>query len=167
MIIDSTYFKGLINIPNIDNPEVSEDLDEYIEEHEPAFLREVLGLSLYNAYKEAPADYADLINGVEYINGNGKTVRYEGLEKAIAHYTWFHWTRDKASATTGVGEAINQTDNAKRVSPASKLVRVWNKMIDYVDELRNYLYTNRTEYTQWYSDNVCYRNWARINELGI
>lgn len=85
MLIDRTYFVGELNIPNTSKSEISSLLDWFIEKYETKFLRDVLGLDLYNALKaglqESTVDqkWTDLIQGVEYTDLNQKTRLWRGF----------------------------------------------------------------------------------------
>ena len=84
MLIDSTYFRGRLNIPNTDKAATLERLNWFIEDEEQRLLKDVLGLGLYNAFiaglLEDPVDtlWIDLLHGATYVV-NGTSHHWEGL----------------------------------------------------------------------------------------
>lgn len=84
-LIDRTYFVGELNIPNTSQAAIGSAVDLFIEQYEEKLLNEVLGYTLYKAFKAGlqviPVDqkWTDLIEGVEYIDLNSKTRFWKGL----------------------------------------------------------------------------------------
>jgi len=85
MLINNTYFVGEILVANRDQAAVRSRLDWFISKYEPIFLEKVLGYNLYKALKAGygaiPADqkWIDLVEGCEYQDSAGRTVRWQGL----------------------------------------------------------------------------------------
>jgi hypothetical protein len=85
MLIDRTYFVGELNIPNTNQAAIGSQVDLFIEQYEDQLLNEVLGYSLYKAFKagmqEVTVDqkWTDLIEGVEYTDVNSKVRFWKGL----------------------------------------------------------------------------------------
>lgn len=173
-LIDHTYFHSSINIPNIDKPAISEALTMFINEYEQDLLLSLLGLRLYNAYLATPTDarFIDLVNGVVYSAPEGSK-KWKGLKMAlagsnysiIAYYIYFLWTRNEATDTTGVGEVVNTTSNAKRVSPVDKQVFAWNKMVRWACELYDFLEAKQSVYPEW--NNHIWYELSFINNLNL
>jgi hypothetical protein len=69
-LIDSTYFVGELNIPNTDQPAVLNALNFFIERYEVEFLRQTLGILLYQDFMTALGQnpttgvYANVSGGV-------------------------------------------------------------------------------------------------------
>lgn len=83
-LIDSTYFIGTINIPNVADTAIGERLTWFINKYEPELLRDVLGYELYKSFiaglQAVTVDqiWLDLLYGSDFIF-NGRTNRYRGL----------------------------------------------------------------------------------------
>ncbi len=106
MLIDASYFVGMINIPNKDNNDVLSLIDWYIGKYEVDILRDCLGMDLYRQFMTAlgqtpagsgqPARYLyvsggvadpenvsqewiDLLNGKEYVGLDSRLHKWQGF----------------------------------------------------------------------------------------
>lgn len=77
MIIDSTYFVNKLNLPQVGNTEGLADVNNFIDQYEPEYLRCVLGNDLYNAFINGvdgsglPDDrWLDLLQGKDFTYRN-------------------------------------------------------------------------------------------------
>lgn len=170
-IVTVSDFKGMIMIPQIGSPintgaetvlPVNSALTELIDEKEPEALTKLFGYNLYRALKNGlaadPIDqrWIDLRDGSETeINGVWKA--YAGVKPLITRYVYYWWLRENATQSTGVGEAINKTENAYRVGPAQKQVTAWNDMVKSCKSTLDFLYTNQSVYPEFIqpSQNGC------------
>lgn len=158
-LIDTSYFVNELNVPNADKPEVSEQLEAFIDKYEKRFLADLLGHGLYtdftNGLASQPVDdiWTDLKNGTNYTY-NQRRYNYPGIKNAIANYVYYWFMRNRATETTGIGEVVNKTDNAVRVSGSVKMSRAWNEMVTDVWKLVSFLDTNAVIYPgwSWYND---------------
>lgn len=142
MIIDYTYFKSDIQIPNLDKTWVLENLNNFITEYEKTILVDLLGYDLYKKFIEGVEAneqiYLDLRDGKEYTveySGSDYTVKWAGLKNdekisLLAYFTYFYLVRDNQIPLTGTGTVINANDNSKVVSPVDKLSNAWNKGVE-------------------------------------
>jgi hypothetical protein len=84
-LIDHTYFTEDILIPGLENTDILEKVQAFIEHNEPVLLRDVLGYELWSALKtgleaETPAQkWTDLVYGTEYTNYSGYKTIWPGL----------------------------------------------------------------------------------------
>lgn len=186
-IVSAQDFKGMIMLPQINaiintgvasvNP-VLDSLTEFIIEKEPEVLTKLLGFEMYNAMINAlnipdPAErWINLRDGVAY-TVNGISYVCLGVKPIILRYVYYWWLRQEATQTTGVGEAINKTENAQRTSPAQKQTTAWNDMVKLCKSTYHYLYANLSLYPEFhvqsYDVSDCYYlgytyRWRR-NEL--
>lgn len=147
-LIDHTFFVGELNIPNTDRPDVQERLQYFIRKYEPMFLRQALGEALYGAFsnglEEEPIS-------VGWGNLKARLVLEDGDFKysPIAAYVYYWYMRDQATVTTGVGEAVPNTDNAQRASAMQKMVSAWNEMCYEVASLHTFLNASPEVYQPW------------------
>ena len=176
-LIDTTYFHTSINIPNIDSISVSENVIMFIDEYEPELMLDLLGLNLYQTYLSNPSTqrFVELTNGTLYITKTGEHKKWKGLKNTIgsnkysliAYYVYFYITRNTATITTGIGEVLNKTDNANRVSPINKQVDAWNKMVRWIYELYDFLEEKKSIYPEWQKAYCFEENYRLINSMNL
>lgn len=187
-IINQTYFVGDLAIAGLDRPAVVERLNLFIEKYEDEFLRNVFGYGLYKALKAQWASYPavdekwlDLFDGKDY-EYSGRQRQFRGLVfensdgfssgtgqlmSPIANYIYWHYQKDVTTQTVGLGQAQSKAENAAMVSPATKMVRAWNEMSEWVDEFYKFIQTNYADYPEWDFDNSSIWKFKRTNEFGI
>ena len=85
----------------------------------------------------------------------------------IAYYVYFYITRNTATITTGIGEVLNKTDNANRVSPINKQVDAWNKMVRWIYELYDFLEEKKSTYPEWQKAYCFEENYRLINSMNL
>lgn len=149
-IIDKTYFDGgELNIPGTERVAVSEVIDEFISIYEPEYLVGALGYPLKKLLDQAGTPAAgtrfyELLNGAEYVDGQGYTKKWIGLKpkltSPIAKYVWYWFQRKNASYSTTMGEQKGKTENADNVGVDVKQMQHWNSMKRTTDDLWDYLY---------------------------
>lgn len=99
-LIDPSFFDGELNIANTDETSVLSVLQNYIDKYEPAYLKLLLGSTLYAsliaglAMDPVPAEWANLKNQLLVINGTSKV-------SPIANYVYFYLTRRSQSGSGG------------------------------------------------------------------
>lgn len=130
----------------------------------------LLGYELYKALKaqiDAGAPYSapwkDFIEGVEYTNFSGYTIKWNGLinpdkESFIAYYIYYKYVNDKISDSSGVGMVSSTVENSTKVSPIYKASSAYNKFVelygmigdnDFNPSAYNFLLTNEDDYDNW------------------
>ena len=119
-IVSSSDFQGEITIGQLEHRDVKANLNLFIEKYEPEFLDMLLGENLAEKLKD----------GLAEVTPDAKwSTLADKVRLACANYIYFHYMRDDVTSSTGAGEVIEQTDNAKRTTPHMKLVRAWNEMV--------------------------------------
>jgi hypothetical protein len=188
-LIDASYFVGELNIPNTSSPAIAERLQVFIDKYERQFLEDLLGYELWKLLdtqitqeeENSPATplprLAILLDGVEYTDSGGTLRKWRGLvyvdgalpRSLIANYVYWHWMKDQATQTTGLGEAATQAQNATLVSPTGKMVAACNEMARGVAQLHYFLNTNQADYPELVSSNKwgMYMLAANVNQFGI
>lgn len=163
-IIDYTYFKGKIVIPQVTNAAGRNEVNEFIEIYETEYLKKVLGYDLWKAFTEgivgSPGGYEqrwiDLLQGKEFTY-NGKNYKWDGFESLnqnpIACYTFYQYMNRPLN--TLVGTAVQNVDNNSKISPSRLMIMAWNTMVDSNRVLWMFLKANSSIYPEW--DQV---NWA-------
>lgn len=103
-------------------PKIISDIQAYIAKYEPRFLRMLLGKDVADNIEDYPALVALLAQPDE-----GTSV--------IAKYVYFLYSRDHMTFNTVAGEKLKNTENSSRTSPANRLIRVWNDMVNECREI--------------------------------
>ena len=170
--IDISYFVGKIDIPNTDVPGEggANALELFIKQGESDFLSRFLGVKMYlellsNTTFASPITgtgvWNDLIQGVEFTDSVGIDNVCEGLtgqfvyassgfkRSPIANYVYWEWMRQNSTQTVGIGEGVVQAENMRMVSPAPKMVRAWNEMVDWLWILHDYLVINKADFPNY------------------
>lgn len=191
MLIDISYFKGALKIPNIDKDPTAFE-QNYIAVYEAEILTKLLGNSLYqlliaNYVSGTPSIYVDLVEGKTYdveINEKTYSVKWNGLinsEKIslIAYYVYFKYLEQNYQQLTGLGVIQANSENANIVSPNAKMVWANNECsklagsYPYISDgdvtantlepsLFYFIANNLTDYPDFF-----YTPFNKINVLGI
>lgn len=177
-LIDATYFVRDINIPNTDNPTISEELVALINASEPPFLRELMGVELYNAFKAGieavtpDQKWLDIRDGKEYTY-QGTTVRWEGLRNStlkqslIADHVFVDWINTRVQQWSGTAVTISTSqDNSTAVSPATLMSRAWNSMTKSVESFYLFMEASEATYPEW-KRHYSAKLQTRINAFGL
>jgi len=157
MIIDKSYFKGNLRIPNVqtdlaplgDRTGNQVDLDEYVLLYEKELMIYALG---YEAYKSFIASFdgngdvlpgadqrwKDLIDGKEYTNAQGTLVKWEGLRyqlgafkySLIADYVFSKFLNDHSRTFSGTGMVKEGATGATVESSIPRVAESWDTFID-------------------------------------
>lgn len=169
-IIDHTYFKGDINIPNIAPGKPGGDnLDWHIQTYESEYVTRLLGLNLADSLIAGVSGVKsgavmtganfDLLKGAAFIDSNGNRNKWCGLIgdtigedykfSPIANYVYWQRMRQRSSQTVGIGEVISRSENSVPISPADKMVRAWNKMVDWNWILHDFICSRESVYPDY------------------
>src|SRR5574343_349333 len=142
MFIDSTYFVGEIQIPNVTANATA--ITQAINQYEKEILIQLLGYKLYSLLVAdctlgVPATqiYKDLVNGVEFVHdpdGEAITLKWEGLKNSslqslIAYYVFYKYVERDVTRLYGTGISMVQPEKGfERVSPVNKMLNAWERM---------------------------------------
>ena len=175
-IITYNYFKGTLNLPHTGSGQGQVFITQYITQFEIEFLRLALG---YELAKELVANIAstddkwkDLRDGVEYQNSRLMLDRWNGFKdetnwiSPIANYVFYKIVDKGIVELSGVGAIQPEAENAQRLYPQLMLVDTWNRMVDMVRILHDFLRLNRDTYPEfnYYTPTTVAK---KINEFGI
>lgn len=160
-LIDISFFFGELNIAQ--KTESAGSVGLFIDELEPRLLTDLLGYELYKAFLTGiaagspAAKWLALRDGKEYTNRAGHLTYWDGLvfskgtakKSLIANYVYWFWMADQSTVTTGTGEKTSAAANAVDASPARKMVRAWNQMVQWNWELIEFLLSNEADYPEF------------------
>lgn len=145
-LINTSYFIGEINLPNIDKK--INTYNAAIEQYEKEILINLLGYELYTEFIAAIAlpgpdqKWLDLRDGAEFTmeyNGQDITLKWEGLindEKIslIAYYCYYKIRKRDVSLTTSVNEVRGKLENSETVNETRKIINAWRLMLSLYGE---------------------------------
>jgi len=162
-IITYLDFNGEQTIAQTSNQGVRENLQVFIDEYEPEFLKALLGNVLAKEFVDGlvlvPVDPPT--NPPTYLPIDPKwlSLRDEtDLKKMLVCYVYYWYIQNESSTTAGTGEVKSANENSKPVSNWDKQVKAWNKMVkmtrifdlsttDYPDYVRPFWFT----WNYWWS----------------
>lgn len=151
-IIDYTYFKGKLLIPNaVEDTDVQAYLTTLITEFQYDFLVDLLGNTLYPqfaAWFVAPLDTTNPFNGLlegENFDLDGKDYVWVGLRNTqkvspLANYVYVKWMELKAATqSVSTGETKGKSKNSEPANPTPKIVTQWNAMTEMLCAYQAYM----------------------------
>lgn len=143
--INLNYFTRSIFLPNSDaNKPEGQQLLAFIAQYEPEFLVKFFGVTLaglvqteINTSGSVGGAVQKIVEGCDFVNQSGITKRWVGLKNAtyispIANYIYYLVQFQRESSSTGLGEMLQQTQNATRTTADAKNTFAWNQMVDYL-----------------------------------
>lgn len=152
-LIDTTYFVRDLSLP-VD--EVSAELTLYINTYEPEILTKILGYDLYDAFVTALSgtpgtEWTNLRDGCEYDIGS-VTYKWRGLintnkESLIANYVWYNFVCNSDFYNAGIRKL--NTENSIPVNPRPKQVKIYNQMVNWINEMNQFITNNLTSYPNY------------------
>jgi len=156
MIIDKSYFKGNLNVPNVQSDLVplgdrqgnQVNLDEYILEYEKKVMIDALGYEAWKSFASsfetngdlkpgAEQRWIDLVDGKEFTSGNGDLVKWEGLRytlgtfkySLIADYVFAIFLNDTSRTFAGNGMVKEAFKTGETESSIPRIAEAWNRYV--------------------------------------
>lgn len=181
MLIDQSYFKGLLNIGDIalgNSPVVGNTVTTtFIPLYEEQYLKKALGITLYTAFiagldeDPIPQKWADLKNGVVY-EYNGRECEWQGFVNSnkvspIANYVYCEYVSATAVSMTNAGAEVANKQNATVVPVSFKIQRAWSDMLTMTDSLFYFLHAKHDDYDWSYHHHCAQRHFGLRNSFGI
>jgi len=149
VLIDSSYFFGELDIPNI--RERQNTIDSNIEKYEKEFLICLLGQALFKEFQTAldagplvEQRWIDLKDGADFtldFFGTQVPLKWNGLvntEKVspIAYYVYYKIRLEDLTTTMGSAEVVAKHENSVAANARRKMVNSWSKMLDLYGSIR-------------------------------
>ena len=173
-LIDQSYFRGEVNLPNLDKR--INTFNSFLDQYEKEILIDLLGLELYDLFIAGLAvqptvdqKWLDLRDGADFdLNYNGRIIKLhwiglKNLDKKslIAYYAYHKIRKSETSTTTSVNEVRGKLENSKTVNESRKLINAWNLMLKSYGETF-YFDKYSTEYDT-YNDSPSAFNFLNMN----
>lgn len=159
-MIDKTYFqKRLTAIPNLNESNIEVQLNNYLDIYDEQYRVNVLGQELSDEFtaglEEAVIDakWLALRDGANF-EYDGIKYQWKGFlrstkESPIANYVMWHIVRDSNDELTGIGVVKSTGENSKVLSPVSRMVNIYNKMVAENRILEKFILANESDYTSY------------------
>lgn len=163
ILIDKTYFKGELSLPNVPVSSFDEahsgvalalqsvgekDLCVFADKYIVDYLIRLIGREMTDRFlieiaKETPDDiWSNLKNQLLVEIGTHKA-------SPLANYVYYWIMRDARTKTTQAGEADPEFDNADNVNNHYKLVKAWNDMANMTCIIEKWLCKNIQDYKEY------------------
>ncbi len=141
--ISSTDFVGPLKI--VANEFKSVDLDQYADTYTEEYLNRILGeAAVIDIAAQTLTKWTDILDGVDYVDVNGKRRRFEGLVKSLLNFIYFEFIRDSATPTQA-GKMKAKASNSERASGAylyNLCILKYNTGVRIVNTLSDFLEAN-------------------------
>lgn len=113
-VINIDNFVGWVKI--VANQFKEEDLDEYVTLFREQYLRQIVGDAAYSDIDtQTRQKWTDLLDGVNYVDADGKRRHHNGLVKPLVYFIYFEYVRDNFTATQ-VGRVKGKSENSERAN---------------------------------------------------
>lgn len=188
-VVDTSFFIGDIEVPNLNQGPNKTDMENSIALYEKEVLLALFGYPMYKEFAAANPVSGDkwykLIYGEEFtfeFEGETVTRYWDGLKGAtkkslVAYYIYFMHRRKKASYMAGLGaEVESKNENSELTSLPEKLQYIWNEFVSmYGDSCiedehendepsaYNYILAKKADFAYWEFTS----QGGEINRLGI
>ena len=102
-----------------------------------------------------------------YSNSSSSSSGTSVKQSLIANYVYYWYMREAASSTTGIGEALPVAENTQNANPAYKMQRAWMQLMDWVQELLEFMNQKRDDYPEFFYHSVPSLFRHTVNAFGI
>ena len=140
VLISSSDFTGKWAIPQTS----FSDLDSFINDTEEAYLIDLLGVDLYNAFKldltggvPVTARYLTIFNALNYDYAN-KIYRSKGMKEMLKGFIFFDYMRNVRFKATTQGIVVNSSDTSQSVITGN-LYQYLNEAINIAEVIQTYI----------------------------
>jgi len=71
-------------------------------------------------------------------------------------FVWFHYVEDQTVTIAGNGSFATEIESGRRKSAWKKMVRVWNEMVDSLEEMMFWVQKNSDKYPDFNPDQTLF-----------
>jgi hypothetical protein len=143
-LIDYTYFKNNIHLPNTNDADVRTYIAGMVTRWQYDFLQKIMGPALYEQFEDwyavDPSDTTNifyyLLNGKTFVEG-GKSYNWVGLVNTLktsplANYVYYRIQENNITQTTSTGEVKTNAQYSAPSVAMPKMVGAWNEMAEWL-----------------------------------
>lgn len=143
-IILPSDFKGFYKIAA--NSYKSELLQDYIDQFQKKYVRDIIGDVAYLAAKGTnKTKWTDLFGGADYVDNYGKNRHSDGLQDSLKGFIYFEFTRDNFVSSNN-GAAKNTSENSTPLTAIEISTIAASRFNISVDNLKSDIYIFLTEH---------------------
>lgn len=131
---------------------INDKIESYIDAYEESYLRELLGINLFNLYKAdvvnhlpVTASYLTITNPL-FIEQNGYSIISNGIKDMLLGFIFFEYVRDNKIKQSMSGSVVNSVDNSNNDFTQEFLFQRYNESIDIYKNIQLYIELNKTIY---------------------
>jgi hypothetical protein len=131
---------------------INDKIESYIETYEESYLRELLGIDLFNLYKAnvvnhlpVNSSYLTITNPL-FIEQNGYSIVSKGIKDMLLGFIFFEYVRDNKIKQSMSGSVVNSVDNSNNDFTQEFLFQRYNESIDIYKNIQLYIELNKATY---------------------
>lgn len=149
---------------------VQNSFTSQLAKYETNFLREVLGVKMYNELKAGlladpiAAKWSNLKDGCDFTYTDGYDYHLRGLKEALKYYSYVMYQKSVLTTSTIQANVTKKSDIVTIAEPTNKIVDAINKCIDLLEEIDFYVSWKSDDYPNFIFTNP-FAN--RVNQLAI
>ena len=137
-------------------------IDSYIEKYEDYYLSQLLGASLSSAFISnltagVPTNpiYLTIFNPLSY-DFNNKVITSNGIKEMLLGFIYYHYVSDSDQIQTSIGTVAPSNENSVGVGLNTLIMSRFNRGLDTMLAIQNYIYENRSTYPTYNGQPVKY-----------
>ena len=134
---------------------INDKIESYITTYEESYLRELLGINLFNLYKAdvvnhlpITASYLTITNPL-FIEQNGYSIISNGIKDMLLGFIFFEYVRGNKIKQSMSGSVVNSVDNSNNDFTQEFLFQRYNESIDIYKNIQTYIELNKTIYSTY------------------
>jgi hypothetical protein len=131
---------------------INDKIESYIETYEESYLRELLGIDLFNLYKAnvvnhlpVNSSYLTITNPL-FIEQNGYSIVSKGIKDMLLGFIFFEYVRDNKIKQSMSGSVVNGVDSSNNDFTQEFLFQRYNESIDIYKNIQLYIELNKATY---------------------
>ena len=134
---------------------INDKIESYIETYEESYLRELLGINLFNLYKADVANHLPVtdsyltITNPLYVEQSGYSIVSNGIKDMLLGFIFFEYVRDNKIKQSMSGSVVNGVDSSNNDFTQEFLFQRYNESIDIYKNIQLYIELNKSTYTTY------------------
>jgi hypothetical protein len=151
LLIVKEDFVGKFNLVK----SINDTIESYISIYEENYLRELLGINLFNLYKADVVDYLPesieflTITNPLFVEQDGYSIISQGLKNMLLGFIFFEYVRDVKIKQSMSGAVVNKVDSSSNDFTQEYLYQRYNESIDIYKNIQMYIELNKDIYPSY------------------